>query len=164
MSDAYPKFGVLLFKTEFENLLEYDSGVHMGLIHGRNRGQKSRATVPLKSSQRKTPGGKKCLISSYSTAQNMPKIAEVKLSSCRLEVADLGKNYDCGIGDFFKSCGIAIAKVIPSSCGIAIADSKKSCACPPLIDRYTSHYRQAGRQTDMIDREKEVCSGNNLHC
>jgi hypothetical protein len=23
--------------------------------------------------------------------------------------------------------------VLPSSCGIAIADSKKSCACPPLL-------------------------------
>jgi hypothetical protein len=40
---------------------------------------------------------KKYLISSYSTAQNMPKIAEVTLSSCGLEVADLGKNCDCGI-------------------------------------------------------------------
>jgi hypothetical protein len=127
----------LLFETEFENLLEYDSGVHMGLIHGRNRGRKSRATVPLKSSQRKTPGGKKCLISSYSTAQTMPKIAKVKLSSCGLEVADLGKNCNCGVAvaeqHFLKSCGIVIAEVIPSSCGIAIADSKKSCACPPLV-------------------------------
>ncbi len=33
---------------------------------------------------------------------------------------------------FLKSCGIAIAEVLPASCGIAIADSKKSCACPPL--------------------------------
>ncbi len=31
-----------------------------------------------------------------------------------------------------KSCGIPIAEVLPSSCGVAIADSKKSCACPPL--------------------------------
>jgi hypothetical protein len=60
ISDSYAKFGVLLLKTEFKNFLEYDSGVHMGLIHGRNRGRKSRATVPLKSCQlRKTPGGKK---------------------------------------------------------------------------------------------------------
>jgi hypothetical protein len=47
------------------------------------------------------------------------------------------KNCDCGIAELrlrsnvsLKSCGIAI--VIRSSCGIAIADSKKSCACPPL--------------------------------
>ncbi len=137
ISDSYPKFGVLLFETEFENFLEYDLGVHMVLIHGRNRGWRSRATVPLKSSQRKTPGGKKCLISSYSAAQTMPKIAEVKLSSCGLEVADLGKSCDCGIAvaeqHFFKSCGIAFAEVILSSCGIAIANSKKSCACPPLL-------------------------------
>jgi hypothetical protein len=31
-----------------------------------------------------------------------------------------------------KSCGIAIAEVLPSSCGIAITDSKKSYACSPL--------------------------------
>jgi hypothetical protein len=31
------------------------------------------------------------------TAKNAPKIAEVKFSSCRLEVADSKKNSDCGI-------------------------------------------------------------------
>jgi hypothetical protein len=31
-----------------------------------------------------------------------------------------------------KSCGIALAEVLPSTCGIAIADLKKSCACPPV--------------------------------
>jgi hypothetical protein len=64
----------------------------------------------------------------------MPKIAEVKFSSCGLEVADFGKNCDCGIAvaeeHFFKSCGIAIAEVLPSSCGIAIADSKKKLRVP----------------------------------
>jgi hypothetical protein len=66
----------------------------------------------------------------------MPKIAEVKLSSCGFEVADFRKNWDCGVAiakqHFFKSCGIAIAEVLSSSCRIAIADSKKSYACPPL--------------------------------
>jgi hypothetical protein len=73
----------------------------------------------------------------------MTKIAELKLSSCGLEVADFRKIYDCGIAELrlrsnisFKSCGIAIAEALPSSCGIAIADSKKSCACPPLIITY----------------------------
>jgi hypothetical protein len=65
-------------------------------------------------------------------AKNAPKIAEAKLSSCGLQ-----KNCDCGIAvaeqHFFKRCGIAIAEVLPSSCGITIADSKKSCACPPLV-------------------------------
>jgi hypothetical protein len=79
---------------------------------------------------------KKIYNSSYSTAKNIPKIAEVKLLSCGLEVADFRKKCDCGVAvaeqHFFKSCGIAIAEVLPSSCGIAIADSKKSCACPPL--------------------------------
>jgi hypothetical protein len=131
----------LLFETEFKNLLKNDSGVHMGLIHGKNRGRKSRATAPLKSSQyRKTPVGKKYFISRYSTAQNMPKIAEVKLSSCGLEVADFWKKLrlrNCGVAvaeqHFLKSCGIAIAEVLRSSCGIAIADSKKNCVCPPLV-------------------------------
>jgi hypothetical protein len=59
-----------------------------------------------------------------STAEDVLKIAELKLSSCGLEVADFRKNCDCGIAeqDLFKSCGIAIAEVLPSSCGIAIAD------------------------------------------
>jgi hypothetical protein len=36
------------FETEFENILECESGAHMGSIHEKNRGKKSRATVPLK--------------------------------------------------------------------------------------------------------------------
>jgi hypothetical protein len=36
---------------------------------------------------------------------------------------------------FLKSCGIAIVEVLFSSCGIAIANSKKSCACPPLLKK-----------------------------
>ncbi len=70
----------------------------------------------------------------------MPKIAEMKLSSCGLKIADIRKNCDCGIAELrlrsnisLKSYGIAIAELLPSSCGIAIADSKKSCACPPLV-------------------------------
>jgi hypothetical protein len=42
---------------------------------------------------------KKYLFSSYSTAKNMPKIAEGKLSSCGLEVAGFRKNCDCGIAE-----------------------------------------------------------------
>ncbi len=45
---------------------------------------------------------------------------------------DIRKNCDCRIAELrlqsnisFKSCVIAIAEVLPSSCGIAIADSKK---------------------------------------
>jgi hypothetical protein len=47
-------------------------------------------------------------------AKNAPKIAELKLSSWGLEVADSKTNCDCGIAVaeqlFFKSGGIAIAK------------------------------------------------------
>ncbi len=35
------------FKTEFKNILECESGAHMGSIYEKNSGQKSRATVPL---------------------------------------------------------------------------------------------------------------------
>jgi hypothetical protein len=88
---------------------------------------------PLKS--KKHLVAKKYIVSCYSTAENMSKIAEMKLSSCGLEVADFRKICDWGIAELrlriniaLKSCGIAIAEVLPSSCGIAIADSKKSCA------------------------------------
>jgi hypothetical protein len=66
-----------------------------------------------------------------SMAKNIPKIAEVKLSSCGFKAADLKKT---AIAEqhFLKSCRIAIAEVLPSCCGIAVADSKKGCACPPL--------------------------------
>jgi hypothetical protein len=65
----------------------------------------------------------------------MPKIAEVKLSSCGLEVAGFRKNCDRGIAELrsnisLKSCGIAIAEVLPSSCGIVIAHSKKKLRVP----------------------------------
>jgi hypothetical protein len=56
----------------------------------------------------------------------MPKIAEVKLSSCGLQkkiaIAELRLRSIISL----KSCGIAIVEVLPSSCGIAIADSIKS--------------------------------------
>jgi hypothetical protein len=74
-------------------------------------------------------------------AKNIPKIVEMKLSSCRLEVADIRKNCDCGIAELrlrnnisLKSCGIAIAEVLPSSCGIAIADSKKKLRVSTFVD------------------------------
>ncbi len=70
-----------------------------------------------------------------SMAENVPKIAlQLRTWSCGLLKKLWLRN--CGVGvaeqHFFKSCGISIAEVLPLSCGIAIADSKKSCACPPL--------------------------------
>jgi hypothetical protein len=56
--------------------------------------------LSFKTSQnQKKPCGKKYLISSYSMAKNMPKIAEVKLSSCGLEVVNFRKIADCGIAE-----------------------------------------------------------------
>jgi hypothetical protein len=75
-------------------------------------------------------------------ATSRPKSCR-KLGKWNIQVADwncgLQKNLrlrNCGVTVAeqlsFKSCGIVIAEVLPSSCGIAIADSKKTCACPPL--------------------------------
>ncbi len=61
-------------------------------------------------------------------------------SSCRLEVADYIKNYECRIVALqlratflLESCGIVVAELLSSNCGIAIADNRKSRACPLLI-------------------------------
>jgi hypothetical protein len=62
----------------------------------------------------------------------MPKIAEMKFSSCGHQKKLRLRN--CGVAvaeqHFFKSCGIAITEVLPSSCGIAISDSKKKLRVP----------------------------------
>jgi hypothetical protein len=65
----------------------------------------------------------------------MLKNAELKLSCCGLQKKLRLRNCGVVVADqnFFKSCGIVIAEVLPSSCGIAIANSKKSCVCPPLL-------------------------------
>ncbi len=69
----------------------------------------------------------------------MPEIAEVKLSqgadlklqtSEKIAIAEL-QSCSCRAHSF-KSCGIAIAKVLPSSCGIAFADSEKKIVCTRL--------------------------------
>jgi hypothetical protein len=77
------------------------------------------------SQKKKTPGGKNFfIISSYSKTKNMPKIAEVKLSSCGLEVAGFRKNCDCGVAvaeqHFFKKlqncdCGLKKKLRVPTS-------------------------------------------------
>jgi hypothetical protein len=70
-------------------------------------------------------------------AKNISKIAEVKLSSGGFKVVDFRKNCECGIAvaeqHFLKSCGIAIVEVLPSTCGIAIADSKTKLLVPTSV-------------------------------
>jgi hypothetical protein len=67
-----------------------------------------------------------------STAKNMQKIAEVKLSSFGLQKIVIAKlRLQSNIS--LKSCRIAIAEMLPSNCGIRIADSEKSCVFPPLV-------------------------------
>jgi hypothetical protein len=57
-----------------------------------------------------------------SMAKNMPIIAEGKLSSCGLKKKLQLRTCGVAVQHFFKSCGIGIAEVLPSSCGIAVAD------------------------------------------
>jgi hypothetical protein len=64
-----------------------------------------------------------------SMAKNMPKIAEVKLSGCGFEVADLKKKLQlrtCGVAfaeqHFVKSCGIAIAELRLRKCFLQVAE------------------------------------------
>jgi hypothetical protein len=52
----------------------------------------------------------------------MSKIADLKVrTSEKFAIAELRLRINIAL----KSCGIAIAKVLPSGCGIAVADSKK---------------------------------------
>jgi hypothetical protein len=43
-----------------------------------------------------------------STAKNVPKIAELKLSSCGLEVADFRINCDCGLAELRLRSNISL--------------------------------------------------------
>ncbi len=81
-------------------------------------------------------------------AKNAPKIAEVKLSSCGLEIADSKK---IAIAELRLRSNISLTVaelrlrgVFPSSCGIAIADSKISCACPPLLTSKSVNFSRNG--------------------
>jgi hypothetical protein len=66
----------------------------MGMIHEKTC-RKSRATVPLKSSEsKKHLAVKKYIISSYSVAKNIPEIADLKLrTSEKNAIAEL---WSCG--------------------------------------------------------------------
>jgi hypothetical protein len=71
-------------------------------------------------------------------AKYLLKIAEVKLSSCGLEVADLKKNCDCGITELRLRSKILIkvAELLLRKCFLQVAElrlrTQKSCTCPPL--------------------------------
>jgi hypothetical protein len=60
-------------------------------------------------------------------AQNMPKIAEVKLSSCGLRKKLRLRNCGVAIAEqhFFKSCGIAIAEVLLHVAELRLRTQKK---------------------------------------
>jgi hypothetical protein len=57
-------------------------------------------------------------------AKNMPKIAEVKLSSCGFEVADFRKNCDCGIGELRLRSNISlkVAELRLRKCFLQVAE------------------------------------------
>jgi hypothetical protein len=54
----------------------------------------------------------------------MPKIAEVKLSSCGLEVADFGKNCGCGIAELRlrNNISLKVAELRLRKCFLQIAE------------------------------------------
>jgi hypothetical protein len=59
-----------------------------------------------------------------STAKNMPKIAELKLSSCGLEVADFRKNCDCEIAELQLGSNISlkVAELRLRKCFLQVAE------------------------------------------
>jgi hypothetical protein len=74
------------------------------------------------------------------TATNAPKIAEVKLSSYGLELADSKKNCDCGIAELRSNISLKVAELRLWKRFLLVAElrlrtPKKSCACPPLFIR-----------------------------
>jgi hypothetical protein len=58
------------------------------------------------------------------TAKNAAKIAEVKLSSCGLEVADSNKNCDCGIAELRLRSNIffRVAELRLRKCFLLVAE------------------------------------------
>jgi hypothetical protein len=78
-----------------------------------------------------------------STAENVLKIAELKLSSCGLEVADFRKNCDCGIAELWLRSNIylKVAELRLRKCFLQVAElrlrTQKKVArahlCPKII-------------------------------
>jgi hypothetical protein len=61
-----------------------------------------------------------------SMTKNVPKIAELKLSSCGLEVADFRKNYDCGIAELRLRSNISlkVAELRLRKCFLQVAEMR----------------------------------------
>jgi hypothetical protein len=59
-----------------------------------------------------------------STAENVPKTVDLKLSSCRLEVADFIKNCDCGIAELRLRSNIylKVAELRLRKCFLQVAE------------------------------------------
>jgi hypothetical protein len=59
-----------------------------------------------------------------STAENVPKIAELKLSSCGLEVVNFRKNCDCGIAELRLRSNISlkVAELRLRKCFLQVAE------------------------------------------
>jgi hypothetical protein len=83
------------FETKFKTNLGYDSGAYMRLIYEKTE------------------------------AKNMPKIAEVKLSRCGLEVADFRKNCDCGATFLLKVAEFRLQKCFLQIAELQLRTQKK---------------------------------------
>jgi hypothetical protein len=96
----------------------------------------------------------------------MPKIAEMKLSSCGFEVADIRKNCDCGIAvaeqHFFKKlrncdCGSASFKLRNCDCGL-----QKKLRVPTSANcQYKSHLGRSGTSLYARDWTELVAATSN---
>jgi hypothetical protein len=125
-------------------------------VHPLNKFQmpKISSYYPFKTSQKpKPPSGKRIYISSYFKAKNIPKTAEVKLSSCGLEVADFRKNCDCGIAELRLRSNISlkVAELRLRKCFLQVAElrfcglKKKVARAHLCISVITAANRDIGR-------------------
>ncbi len=122
------------FTSKFCSWIDWISDSHLKLLsYGddsrKNRGRKSHATVPFKILwiTKKTPGGKKIYItSSYSTAKNMIKNAEVKLSSCGLQKKLQLWNSGCGATSLLKVAKLRLQKCFLQIAELQLRTKKKS--------------------------------------
>jgi hypothetical protein len=103
---------------------------------------------------KKTPGGKKDLISSYSTAKNMPKIAKVTLSSCGLEVVDFRKNCVYGIVELRSNISLKVAELRLQKCLLKVAElrlrTKKKVVLAHLCPHVTLPYGRWGLMCNLL--------------
>jgi hypothetical protein len=81
-----------------------------------------------------------------STAENVPKIAELKLSNCGLEVADFRKDWNCGIAELrlWSNISLKVAELRLRKCFLQVAElrSQKKVARALLCVQYSFSHKK----------------------